>query len=230
MTLPGPALRTARAGSRAPPPPRVLATRKSRQARSKVAPSPPPAPPHSASVPAGARGGRGGAAAPFGINRAARESKDRPGADLRRLPDARDPALPRSSMVRGERISPVRGERISPFGSPGACWACCQVEGVMHPMFVKLFMQPGEDDVLAEEEDRRRAANRARRTRSRVAIRVPARDRDRLAATVTCLRWSWPAGRRAADGTRRRDQEVGCDGNHGVRRWAGRVRGGARRP
>ena len=49
----------------------------------------------------------------------------------------------------------------------------------MHPMFVKLFMQPGEDDVLAEEEDRRRAANRARRTRSRVATRVSARDRDR---------------------------------------------------
>jgi hypothetical protein len=49
----------------------------------------------------------------------------------------------------------------------------------MHPMFVQLFMEPGEDDVLAEEEDRRRAANRARRTRSRVAIRVAARDRAR---------------------------------------------------
>jgi agmatinase len=32
---------------------------------------------------------------------APRESKDRPGPDLRRLPDARSPALPRSSMVRG---------------------------------------------------------------------------------------------------------------------------------
>lgn len=50
----------------------------------------------------------------------------------------------------------------------------------MHPMFVKLFLQTSEDDLLAEEEqDRRRAANRARRARSRVAIRVPARDRDR---------------------------------------------------
>jgi hypothetical protein len=48
----------------------------------------------------------------------------------------------------------------------------------MHPMFVKLFLQTSEDDLLAEEEDRRRAANRARRTRSRVATRVTARDRD----------------------------------------------------
>jgi hypothetical protein len=51
----------------------------------------------------------------------------------------------------------------------------------MHPMFVKLFLQASDDDLLAEEEDRRRAANRARRTRSRVATRVPARDRDRRA-------------------------------------------------
>jgi hypothetical protein len=47
----------------------------------------------------------------------------------------------------------------------------------MHPMFVKLFLE--NDDVLAEEEDRRRAANRARRLRSRQATRVIARDRDR---------------------------------------------------
>ena len=49
----------------------------------------------------------------------------------------------------------------------------------MHPMFVKLFLQASEDDLLAEEDDRRRAANRARRTRSRVATRVSVRDRDR---------------------------------------------------
>ena len=48
----------------------------------------------------------------------------------------------------------------------------------MHPMFVKLFLQTSEDDLLAEEDDRRRAANRARRTRSRAATRVTARDRD----------------------------------------------------
>ena len=34
----------------------------------------------------------------------------------------------------------------------------------MHPMFVKLFLENDADDVLAEEEDRRRAANRARRS------------------------------------------------------------------
>jgi len=28
----------------------------------------------------------------------------------------------------------------------------------MHPMFVKLFLESGADDILAEEEDRRRAA------------------------------------------------------------------------
>ncbi len=49
----------------------------------------------------------------------------------------------------------------------------------MHPTFVKLFLQTSEDDLQAEEEDRRRAANRARRTRSRVATRVRARDHDR---------------------------------------------------
>ncbi len=47
----------------------------------------------------------------------------------------------------------------------------------MHPMFVKLYMEPGADDV-AEEEDRHRAANRARRGRARPILRAaPARDR-----------------------------------------------------
>jgi len=48
----------------------------------------------------------------------------------------------------------------------------------MHPMFVKLFLEDGADDVLAEEEDRRRSANRSRRARSRQAVRVIAGDRD----------------------------------------------------
>ena len=51
----------------------------------------------------------------------------------------------------------------------------------MHPMFVKLFLENGVDDTLAEEEDRRRAANRTRRvlgSRSRLATRATARDRD----------------------------------------------------
>jgi hypothetical protein len=37
----------------------------------------------------------------------------------------------------------------------------------MHPMFVKLYLENGADDMLAEEEDRRRAANRSRRARAR---------------------------------------------------------------
>jgi hypothetical protein len=52
----------------------------------------------------------------------------------------------------------------------------------MHPMFVTLFLENDADDMLAEEEDRRRAANRARRSRSRQATRVYARDRDRRPA------------------------------------------------
>lgn len=49
----------------------------------------------------------------------------------------------------------------------------------MHPTFVKLFLETGMDDLLAEEEDRRRAVNRGRRARSRVATRTVVRDRDR---------------------------------------------------
>jgi hypothetical protein len=52
----------------------------------------------------------------------------------------------------------------------------------MHPMFVKLFLENGADDGLAEEEGRRRAATRARRARARQATRVTVRDRDRRPA------------------------------------------------
>lgn len=48
----------------------------------------------------------------------------------------------------------------------------------MHPMFVKLFLEADADDLLAEE-DKRHRANRARHTRSRMVIRVAARDRKR---------------------------------------------------
>jgi hypothetical protein len=42
----------------------------------------------------------------------------------------------------------------------------------MHPMFVKLFLENDPDDMLAEEADRRRAVNRARRVRSRLVTRT----------------------------------------------------------
>jgi hypothetical protein len=48
----------------------------------------------------------------------------------------------------------------------------------MHPMFVQLFLETG-DDPQDDEPDRRRAASRARRNRSRMAIKVTVRDRDR---------------------------------------------------
>ena len=52
-------------------------------------------------------------------------------------------------------------------------------EEIMHPTFVKLFLEADAAELLAEEEDKRRRANRARRTRSRMASRVAARDRER---------------------------------------------------
>jgi hypothetical protein len=48
----------------------------------------------------------------------------------------------------------------------------------MHPMFRQLYLEADADDLQAEE-DRRRAANRARRARSRMAVRTVVRDRDR---------------------------------------------------
>jgi hypothetical protein len=48
----------------------------------------------------------------------------------------------------------------------------------MHPMFVKLFLETDADDALAEE-DKRRAANRARRVRSRTVTKLTVHDRDR---------------------------------------------------
>ena len=53
-------------------------------------------------------------------------------------------------------------------------------EDIMHPTFVKLFLEADAGELLAEEEeDKRRRANRARRTRSRMAARVAACDRER---------------------------------------------------
>jgi hypothetical protein len=48
----------------------------------------------------------------------------------------------------------------------------------MHPMFVKLFLE-ADTDLLAEEKDKRHRANRARRTRSRMVIRIATCDRKR---------------------------------------------------
>jgi hypothetical protein len=49
----------------------------------------------------------------------------------------------------------------------------------MHPMFVQLFLDTGADDPQSEELYMRRRASRARRNRSRMAVKVTARDRDR---------------------------------------------------
>jgi hypothetical protein len=52
-------------------------------------------------------------------------------------------------------------------------------EAIMHPTFVKLFLEADADDLLAEEEERRRHASRARRNRSRMTVRATARAQDR---------------------------------------------------
>jgi hypothetical protein len=49
----------------------------------------------------------------------------------------------------------------------------------MHPMFVTLFLQTDADDLLTEEQGKRRHTRQARRSRSAQVIRAAARDRDR---------------------------------------------------
>jgi hypothetical protein len=52
----------------------------------------------------------------------------------------------------------------------------------MHPMFVKLFLEPDADDLQAEEEAQRRSARRARRTRRAMVVKSAAPDRARISA------------------------------------------------
>ena len=49
----------------------------------------------------------------------------------------------------------------------------------MHPMFVTLFIETDPDNLLAEEQDRKRRAHAARRGRSARDIRVAAASPDR---------------------------------------------------
>jgi hypothetical protein len=65
---------------------------------------------------------------------------------------------------------------------PGSTGPRPAEEAIMHPMFVKLFLEADADDLLADEEERRRRAIRARRSRSRATLRVTARAQDRRTA------------------------------------------------
>ena len=58
----------------------------------------------------------------------------------------------------------------------GPSW---RMEDIMHPMFVKLFLEADADDPQADDPDTRRRANRARRNRFRMATKVTVRDHDR---------------------------------------------------
>jgi hypothetical protein len=49
----------------------------------------------------------------------------------------------------------------------------------MHPMFVTLFIETDADDLLTEEQDRKRRAHAARRGRSARVIKVAAASPDR---------------------------------------------------
>jgi hypothetical protein len=52
----------------------------------------------------------------------------------------------------------------------------------MHPMFVKLYLENDADEALAEQENRRRSANRTRRARTRLTTTRTAGDRHRRPA------------------------------------------------
>jgi hypothetical protein len=49
----------------------------------------------------------------------------------------------------------------------------------MHPLFKELFIQADADDLLAEQDRRRRRVSRARRTRPAMIIRPAARNGQR---------------------------------------------------
>ena len=48
----------------------------------------------------------------------------------------------------------------------------------MHPMFVKLFIEADADDLLAEEEAKRRRARRSQRHRPAAVVKTASRDRS----------------------------------------------------
>jgi hypothetical protein len=50
---------------------------------------------------------------------------------------------------------------------------------IMHPIFVRLFIETDTDDLLAEEQDRKRRAHAARRARSARVMRVAAANPER---------------------------------------------------
>jgi len=67
----------------------------------------------------------------------------------------------------------------------------------MHPMFVKLFLEPDADDQQAAEEARRRSARQARRTRGATVVKPVAPQSDshfcqvmscRAVASAVCTR------------------------------------------
>jgi hypothetical protein len=49
---------------------------------------------------------------------------------------------------------------------------------IMHPMFVRLFIETDTDDLLAEEQDKKRRAHAARRGRSARVTRVVVANPD----------------------------------------------------
>jgi len=50
---------------------------------------------------------------------------------------------------------------------------------IMHPMFVTLFIETDTDDLLTEEQDRKRRAHTARRGRAARVMRVAVANPDR---------------------------------------------------
>ncbi len=72
----------------------------------------------------------------------------------------------------GAVLYPVKGTaRIEHRRRPGG-------RGIMHPTFVKLFIEADADDLLAEEEARPGRGRRSRRNRPAMVVRAASRDRN----------------------------------------------------
>ena len=88
----------------------------------------------------------------------------------RRLPGARQTPAPRIG-VRGGDSGPVWQRRRLASPRPGTTIAAARppdssppkpAEEIMHPMFVKLCLQTGTDDLLTDEQDKQRYPRRGR--------------------------------------------------------------------
>jgi len=95
---------------------------------------------------------------------------------------ARAPGVRSGTQLSSQGGTTMTGETISPttiINAPAeAIFAVLDpTRDIMHPMFKELFIQTDEDDLLAEE-DRRRRVRRFRRARPALVVRPAAGNRQ----------------------------------------------------